>query len=138
MLLRLLLLNRPPTFEEVLFALLSFGMAVVSAVAAVVVWFSRLELTPEGFRVRNLWNRMYRWIDVEDIRPTEVSISSWARQRYVAFSLTPAARARARPGLRRFLGAGRLTIMPLGMSNQEQAALMERWRERWTTGPFSS
>ncbi len=138
-LLRLLLLDRSPTASEVLFALLSLLMAIAGAAFIALGVLGRLELTAEGFRVRGLrgWGRMRRWIDVQDISPYAIS-AGLTTQKTVAYRLTPAARARAGRGLSSFFGAGRMTVMLFGgLSNREQAELMERWRQRWTASPSS-
>lgn len=125
------LLGHPPIVADLLFALLCFLAGAAGVVGIVAIATSRLTLTPEGFRFHHLGDEVVWWIDVEDIRAVP-SAARIRNQPVVGIRLTPAGRARARPGLIRLLNAYPLRIPLFAMSCDEQASLMEQWRQRWT------
>lgn len=129
-------LGRPPIVEDSLFALLCFGVAAAGSVGCAMIATSRLELSPEGFRIRRLEDQFVWWIDVKDIRATPPT-TGLRNQPMVAVRLTPAGQARARPGVVRFFGVDPLRIPAFGLSCEAQAKLMEQWRHRWMTCPSS-
>lgn len=129
-------LGHPPIVQDVLFALLCFPVAAAGVVGWTMTATSRLELTPGGFRIRRLEDQFVWWIDVKDIRATAPT-TGIRNQPMVAVRLTPAGRARARPGVVRFFGVDPLRIPSFGMGCDAQATLMEQWRQRWTAWPWS-
>jgi hypothetical protein len=125
------LLGHPPIVADLLFALLCFFGCAAGVIGIVAIATSRLTLTPEGFRFHHLGDEVVWWIDVEEIRAVP-SAARLRNQPVVSIRLTPAGRARARPGLIRLLNAYPLRIPLFAMSCDEQASLMEQWRQRWT------
>jgi len=88
-------------------------------------------LSPRGFTIKGRRERTVLWTDVEEFGVAAMA-TAYTRHKVMTYRLTPTAAERLSAARKSRLATGaHHSLVPLGMSVEDQARLFETWREKW-------